>query len=292
MQAMFVSAKIGHSYLLLCTFLSASLIALISIFLLGYSWNAITSSQVELLGTVWNPARNQFGILPMLYGSVAVTIIALLLALPLGLITAIFTSEILPGRFRLQVKSLLELLAGIPSIIYGLIGVVFLSTWLESLFDLQTGRTILTAGLLLALMILPTIITLCDDAIHNIPSSYRDAASSLGLYQYEVIMTVLLPIARTDIIGASLLALGRALGETMAVMLVIGSIDRLPQSLISVLEPGQTITSKLGREIAETSFGSLHFSAMIFMALVLLIFVLALTMLALQSYPLEKRLYE
>ncbi|RMF65716.1 MAG: phosphate ABC transporter permease subunit PstC, partial [Calditrichaeota bacterium] len=228
-----------------------------------------------------------------LYGSLMVTFIALAIALPLGLLTAVFTSELLPGRFRIYVKSLLELLSGIPSIIYGLIGVAFFSVWVEKLFDLQSGRTILTGGLLLAVMVLPTITTLADDALHNVPRKYREAARGLGLYKYEVVKSAVLPNAKGEIVGAVLLALGRVLGETMAVMLVIGSIDKIPTSGFNVLVPGQTITSKLGREMAETAFGSLHFSALICMGLVLLLFVLLTTILALAFfYNPEQRLYE
>jgi len=284
---------IGKSYVALSTFLSAGVIVLIITFLVLHSWDAIMQTGWQLFTLDWNPAKARFGMLPMVYGSAAVTVIALAIALPLGLTTAIFTSEMLPRGLRLYVKSLLELLAGIPSIIYGLIGVVFFSVWVGNLFELQSGRTILTAGVLLAVMVLPTIVTLSDDAMHNVPQKYREAAAGLGLYRYEVIRSAVLPAARGDIIGAALLALGRALGETMAVMLVIGSIDRLPQALTNVLVPGQTITSKLGRELAETAFGSLHFSAMIFMGLMLLIVVLVLTTIALTYFtnP-EQRLHE
>lgn len=142
-------------------------------------------------------------------------------------------------------------------------------------------------------MVLPTIITLSDEALHNVPQKYREAAGSLGLYRYEIVKSVVLPAARSDIIGAALLALGRALGETMAVMLVIGSIDQIPRPLFNFLAPGQTVTSKLGREIAETAFGSLHFSAMIFMGLILLVIGLLLTTIALMyGYNPERRLHE
>ncbi len=290
---MSASARIGKGYVVASTFISAAVIVVITGFLVINSWDAIRQSGLELFTSEWNPPKQKFGILAMVYGSVVVTVISLALALPLGLATAIFTSEMLPARFRLYVKSLLELLAGIPSIIYGLIGIVFLSTWVEHAFDLQSGRTVLTGGLLLAVMVLPTIITLWDDALHNVPRKYRETARGLGLYNFEVIRDAVLPLARTDVIGAALLGLGRVLGETMAVMLVIGSIDKIPGSVFNVLVPGQTMTSKLGREIAETAVGSLHFSAMIFMGLILLLFVLSLTIVALTYfYNPEQRLYE
>ncbi len=273
-----LQSRLAHTWIFLSAAVSSIVVALIVGFLILNSLDAVTGIGTGLFAQQWRPAAGQYGVLTMLYGSLAVTLIALAVAVPPGLFAAIFTSEILPARFWAPVKSLLEILAGIPSIIYGLIGVAFVSVWVGDLFALQSGRTILTAGLLLAVMILPTVITLTDDALHQVPSQYREAARGLGLYPYEVICSAVLPIARRDIAGAVLLALGRALGETMAVMLVIGSIDRLPEPLYNVLAPAQTITSKLGREVAEAAFGSMHFSALIFLGLMLLLTVLALTL--------------
>ena len=284
--------KIGKYYVYGSTLISAFIVFLIFTILLINSWDAISTIGLDLLSFKWNAATGEFGILPMLFGTFVVTFIALLIAVPLGIYTAIFTSEILPSKYRFVVKSLLELLAGIPSIIFGLIGIAFFSIWIQDIFNLQSGRTILTAGILLSIMILPTIITLTDDAFHNIPEKYRETAKGLGLYKVEIINEILLPIAKPDLKGAILLAFGRALGETMAVMLVIGSIDKIPDPIYNWLSPGQTITSKLGREIAETSFGSVHFSAMIFMGLLLFILVLILTIFSQNSLKSNGRLYE
>ncbi|RKS42828.1 phosphate ABC transporter membrane protein 1 (PhoT family) [Gillisia mitskevichiae] len=284
--------NIGKYYVYGSTLISAFIVFLIFSILLVNSWEAVTTIGLDLFNLNWNPATREFGIWSMLFGTLVVTFIALLIAVPLGVATAIFTSEILPSTYRIVVKSLLELLAGIPSIIFGLIGIAFFSIWIQNIFDLQSGRTILTAGILLSIMILPTIITLTDDAFNNIPSKYRETAKGLGLYKYEIIKEVLLPIAKPDLKGAILLAFGRALGETMAVMLVIGSIDKIPDPIYNWLSPGQTITSKLGREIAETSFGSVHFSAMIFMGLLLFIIVLILTIISQNSLKSNGRLYE
>jgi len=286
-----MSTKIGKGYIVISTLLSVLVIVLIFSVLLINSWDAISVKGWQLLSLKWNPSTNQFGIMSMLFGTLVVTLIALFIAVPIGILTAIFTSEILHNRYRLVAKSLLELLAGIPSIIYGLIGVAVFSIWVQNLFDLQSGRTILTAGVLLSLMILPSVITLVDDAIFGIPKQYKEAAYGLGLYRYELILNVLLPIAKPEIIGACLLALGRALGETMAVMLVIGSIDKIPTPIFNWLTPGQTITSKLGREVAESSFGSLHHSSLIFMGFFLLCVVMLLTLVAEKSFQLGERLH-
>ncbi len=283
--------KIVKGYVISSTLISVAVIILILTVLFINSYDAVKEVGFGLFTLKWGPSDGKFGILSMLYGSLTVTFLSLLVSVPLGVLTAIFTAEILLTKYRVYVKSGLELLAGIPSIIYGLIGVAFFSVWTEKLFDLQSGRTIFTAALLLSIMILPTIITLCDDALHNVPQKYREAAKGVGLYKYEVILRGVLPIAKMDIAGAVLLALGRAFGETMAVMLVIGSIDKIPQPFYNVFSPGQTITSKLGREIAESAFGSLHFSAMIFMGVVLLVIVLVLTVIV-QQYFKTGRLYE
>jgi len=269
--------KIGKGYVMASTFISIAITLLIFIILFNTSFEAFSKVGWDLFTITWNPAKDQFGVLPMLYGTITVTLIALLLAVPLGIGTAIFTSEILPTQYRLYIKSAIELLAGIPSIIYGLIGVAIFSEWIASFFELSTGRTLLTAGLLLAIMILPTIITLTDDALYNIPKKYREASKGLGLYKYEIIQQTLLPIAKKNIVGAVLLALGRALGETMAVMLLVGSIDKIPQPFLNVLSSGQTITSKLGREVGESAFGSLHFSALNALGFLLLGIVITIT---------------
>jgi len=284
--------RVGQIYVVSATLISGVVILLIIVFLFLNSWDAISQVGGGLFTLEWHPPNGKYGILSMLYGSVIVTVISLVIAVPLGIFSAIFISEILLPKYKPFVKSLLEILAGIPSIIYGLIGIAFFSVWVRDFFALQSGRTILTAGILLSIMILPTIVTLTDDALRNVPVKYREAARGLGLYNYEVIKSALLPIAKGDIIGAVLLALGRALGETMAVMLVIGSIDKIPQPVFNFLAPGQTITSKLGREIAESAFGSLHFSSMIFMGLLLLVIVLVLTVIAQLYFKKEQRLYE
>jgi len=238
---------------------------------------ALTEIGGGLLSIKWNPPAGQYGIIPMLYGSVVVMLIAMILAVPIGILTAIYIAETRSLRLRRIIKSALEILAGVPSIVYGLIGVAYVSVWVANGLELQTGRLILTAGIILAVMILPTVLSLTEDAIANIPRELRENARALGLYRHEVIRGVILPAAKADIAGAVLLALGRALGETMAVMLVIGSLDRLPTPVYNILSSGQTITSKLGREVSESAFGSTHFSVLVLMSLILVTITVCLT---------------
>ena len=286
-----LSNKIGKGYVLLSTYTCVVITLLIFIVLFSTSYDALHQVGLNLFTLEWNPSSNKFGVLSMLYGTITVTLIALIIAVPLGISAAIFTSQMTSSKGRILIKSTLELLASIPSIIYGLIGIAFFSTWVASIFDLSTGRTLFTAGILLSFMILPTIITLCDDALHNIPKHYSEASKGLGMYPYEIIKNVLLPIASRDIAGAVLLALGRALGETMAVMLLIGSIDKIPDPFYNILSPGQTITSKLGREIGESAFGSLHFSALNTIGCLLMVLVIIITITT-QVYFKKERLYE
>ncbi len=270
----------GKIYVLICVAVCLSLAIALVVLLTIYSWPAVRQLGWAVLTLTWNPASGQYGLLPMLYGTLVVTALALLLAVPMGLAAAVYISEIVNGRYRFLIKSLLELLAGIPSILYGLIGVAFLSVWIKHSFALSSGRTLFCAGILLAIMILPTLMTLAEDGLHNVPAIYRETAKGLGLYPHEIILRCVLPLAGADILGAVLLALGRALGETMAVMLVIGGIDKIPSPAFDLLNPGQTITSKLGREIAESAFASLHFSVLLFSGLLLLILVVVLTVYA------------
>lgn len=234
-----------------------------------------------LTGADWYYRDQLFGALSMIYGSVAVSAIALILALPVGLGSAILASEYLPRGLRLAFKSTVELLAGIPSVIYGLIGVLFLREWVYHLFepfDPISGDSLLTAGILLGVMILPTVTTLSDDALRSVPSRQRAAARGLGLTQAETILRVVLPQATPGVLTAGLLGLGRALGETIAVFLVVGRQDNQlpgqPFSLETLLAPGQTLTSKLGGPEVQIAYRDpLHWSALIGLALLLLLLV-------------------
>jgi len=267
-------------YCQLSALLSIVIVGVILSTLLIQSGPVLFTENNGLLGTKWNPNEGLYGVIPMVFGSVFVMLIATLIAFPTGLMTAIYISETQSSKLRRVFKSILELLAGIPSIVYGLIGVAYLNIWVADAFDLQSGRVILTAGILLGIMILPTFLTLAEDAISTVPLKFRENAKSLGLYRHEVFKNIIFPQAKVGIAGAGLLALGRALGETMAVMLVIGSLDRLPSPLFNPLSSAQTITSKLGREVGESAFGSVHFSALVFMSLILVSITITLTILS------------
>src|SRR5258706_9311778 len=240
-----------------------------------------------LTGREWYFRRDQFGALPMLYGSAAVAAVALLLAAPIGIGAAVFTAEYLPRRARLLLKLVIELLAGVPSVVYGLLGILLLRNYVYSGLrgmglDPLSGDSLLTAGLLLAVMVLPTIMTLADDALQSVPARQRQAARGLGLTRAQTVLSVSLRQARRGLVAAVLLGLGRALGETIAVFLVVGRQDNQWPANVFSLKPlinaGQTITSKLGGAETNIAYGtSLHWAAIVGLGLLLMVVVAAVT---------------
>ena len=245
-----------------------------------------------LTGTSWRPHQS-YGAIPMIYGTLLVTALAVCFSLPLGLGSAIVTSEVLSGRLRLFVKSIIELLAGVPGIVYGLLGIFILAPIIKQVFGLIDGNSIFTAGIILSIMILPTLMTLSDNALRSVPKEYREQAASLGLSRRETILYAVFPIARKGIVAALLLSLSRAMAETVAVMMVIGSIDKMPRPFYNVLTPAQTITSKLGREAADALGVGLHWNALVGLALILFIMVMGVTIIAdaIITFPKKTRIF-
>lgn len=269
---------------------SAVAVLFLLLMLVLFFWQSLPVWRHEgldyLFGKQWFFRTQQFGALPMIYGTVVVASVALLLAAPVGIGTAIFTAEFLPARARLAVKITVELLAGIPSVVYGLLGILFLRQWVYGSLtplDPLSGDTLLTAAFLLAVMILPTIMTLGDDALRGVPATQRLAARGLGLTHTETVFSVTLPQAWPGIFSAVVLGLGRALGETIAVFLVVGRQDnQWPESLLSLrplIEAGQTLTTKLGGSETNIAYGDpLHWSAIVGLGLILFLVTVAVTL--------------
>ena len=241
-----------------------------------------------LTGTKWFYRQDQYGAAPMILGTLITAFTALLLAAPLAIGAAIFTCEFLPPRLRLVVKIIIELLAGVPSVIYGLLGVLFLRNWIYDLltpFDPLSGDTLLTGAVLLAVMILPTVMTLADDALRSVPAMQRQAARGLGLTSTEVVLNVSIPQSAKGLLAALMLGLGRALGEAIAVFLVIGRQDnQWPEKLLSLeplIQSGQSLTTKLASSETNIAYGvPLHWAAICGLALVLMVMVAAITIVA------------
>lgn len=267
-----------------------ALVALLSIALL-FIVQALPAWREDGLGFItgrkWFYRQDDYGTAPMIYGTLAVASVAMLLAAPIGIGSAIFCACFLPARLRLIFKVSIELLAGVPSVVYGLLGVLLLRNWIYKAledYDVISGDTLLTAGLLLGIMILPTLITLADDALYQVPLSSRLAARGLGLTNTETVLHITLPYAWRGLIAGLLLALGRACGEMIAVFLVVGRQDnQWPEKLLSprpLIEAGQTLSTKLGSSEINIAYGHpSHWSAMVGVGLLLLVIVTTLTLL-------------
>jgi len=233
----------------------------------------------NLFGQRWYPNEGLYGTLPLILGSLLVTAGAVVMALPLGLAAAIFVRELAPNWLREILKPLIEVLAGIPSVVLGFLGMVAISPLIRESLDVPTGLTAFTGSLMLAYMALPTIISVAEDAIDSVPTSYRDGALALGATHWQTIWRVVMPAARSGVIIAVMLGIGRAIGETMAVMMVTGNAARLPLSLDSLLRPVRTMTATIAAEMGEVANGSTHYHALfgIGIILFLLSFVINLT---------------
>jgi len=244
-------------------FSSIGFVALIFIFLLREGLPILFSVRIEnLFGSLWYPNFDLFGILPLLLGSILVTFGAILIALPLGVTTAVFVREVAPHWLREILKPLIEILAGIPSVVLGFLGMTMVTPWLREFFNLPTGLTAFSGAFVLAYMALPTIISVAEDALDAVPKSYRDAGLALGATQWQTTWRVVVPAARSGIFTAVMLGMGRAIGETMAVMMVTGNAARLPLSLDSFFRPVRTMTATIAAEMGEVAQSSTHYHAL------------------------------
>jgi len=231
-------------------------------------------SASELLGPSWYPTSEPpfFGALPMIAATGLVTLGALLLAIPLGFASAGFVSEIAPPAFRDLAKSLLELLAAIPSVVYGFFGLTVVAPFVQRAFGLPTGQNALTASLILGLMALPTVASLAEDALTAVPKAHREASLALGASRWETTWRVVFPSAFSGLFGAAVLGMGRAVGETMAVLMVAGNSPVLTWSF---LRPVRTLTAGIALEMAEAPYRSVHYHALFMLGAILLLITLA-----------------
>lgn len=221
-------------------------------------------------GKNWLPISDpeQYGIIPLLVGSIWVTIFAAIICIPLGVGTAMFIAEVAPNFLKNILKSLVEILASIPSVVLGFIGIVALSPLLKKTFHLSTGMCGLTGSILLAFMALPTIISISEDAIRGVPKAYKEAAYGLGATRWQTLWRVTLPAASSGIIAAIMLGIGRVIGETMVVMMVTGNSPIIPTSIV---QPLRTLTATIASEMGETVQNSSHYLALFSVGLILFI---------------------
>ena len=267
-------------YLLMAVGLSAIFIVfLIIIFTLSESWDAIEEIGINnmLFGTIWRPQQNEYGLIPMVLGSILVTIGSAIIGVPLSIFAAILLSEIAPPLFRNIVRPAIELLAGIPSVIYGLFGMVVLAPIIRQIeIPRNTGFGLLNASIILAVMIIPTITNIAEDAIRAVPKYYKEGSLALGTTHWETIVKVILPSARSGIIAAVILGIGRALGETMAVIMIIGNSIAIPSPItdnpLSIIFSGaRTLTGNVAVEINYAA--GAHRSALFFTGILLFLMI-------------------
>ena len=257
-------------------------VAFILLFLLrdGYPIFSQIGILSFLLGPDWAPTAvvPLYGIFPLIVGTLLVTLGAMVFAVPLSIGCAIYISELASPRTKKVLKPAVELLAGIPSVVYGFFGLIVLTNFIRVSFDIPTGETWLAASVLLGIMALPTIISVSEDAISSVPHEYKEGSLAIGATRWQTISRVLVPAALSGIAAAVILGIGRVVGETMAVLMVAGNAAIIPDPIWNILSPLRTLTATLGIEMGEVSVGSEHYSALFGIAVVLLVITLIINL--------------
>ena len=229
-----------------------------------------------LSGKEWFPTAEpavQLGTLPLILGTLLVSIFAILFALPIGLATAIYMAEVANPKVRNVMKPVIELLSGIPSVVYGFFGLITIVPLIHDVFNLPVGETALAGSIVLGIMALPTIITVSEDAIRNTPREMKEASLALGATKWQTISRVVLPYSMSGITAAAILGIGRAIGETMAVLMVTGNAAVMPHSL---LQPVRTIPATIAAELGEAPQGGVHYKALFALGCILFIMTMAI----------------
>ena len=266
--------QLMHMVFLLSACVSILCVAMICVFLFANGIPAIGKIGIFqfLAGEKWKPGNNIFGILPMILGSIYVTAGAVIIGVPIGILTAVFMSKFCPRHIYKVVKPAIDLLAGIPSVVYGFFGMVVIVPVVSQLFG-GSGKSMLTASILLGIMILPTIIGVSESAINAVPSSYYEGSLALGASHERSVFFATLPAAKSGILACVILGVGRAIGETMAVIMVAGNQARMPKG---ILQGVRTMTANIVLEMGYAT--DLHREALIATAVVLFVFILVINL--------------
>jgi phosphate transport system permease protein len=252
----------------LCGYSAILFVALIFLFLLQEGLPALTQVPFSsLLGARWYPIANLFGLVPLLVGSLVVTLGAAVIAIPFGVATAVFIAEIAPRWMREFLKPFVEILAGLPSVVLGFLGILVLVPLVRTGLNLPTGLTAFTGSILLAAMSLPTIVSVAEDALDAVPKSYRDGALALGATKWQTIWRVTLPAAKSGVLTAIMLGLGRAIGETMAVMMVTGNAAQMRWD--GLFYPIRTMTATIAAEMGEVARGTPYYHVLFLIGIIL-----------------------
>ena len=263
--------QVMHAVFFIAACASVLAVALICLFLFVNGIPAMKEIGIFkfLLGTMWKPGNNIYGILPMVMGSIYVTAGAILIGVPIGILTSVFMASYCPKKVYRFFKSAIDLLAGIPSVVYGFFGLMMLVPLIRNLFHKGNGSSILSASILLGIMILPTIIGVTESAIRAVPSNYYEGSLALGATKERSLFFVVLPAAKSGLIAGVVLGIGRAIGETMAVVMVAGNQARMPAG---ILRGVRTMTSNIVLEMGYAA--DLHREALIATGVVLFVFIL------------------
>ncbi|MEF3279549.1 MAG: phosphate ABC transporter permease subunit PstC [Elusimicrobiota bacterium] len=232
-----------------------------------------------IFGKEWYPTCEpaSFGMFPLIWGSIFVTILSVIIAILISLPTAIYINEIAPKKIKRFLKPLIEILAAIPSVIYGLWGATFLAPLISKIFNLSFGFNVLTASIVLAIMVIPIMTTLFEDAFNFVPVSFKEASYAVGANKWETIIHIIIPAASSGIINAIILSIGRVIGETMVVLMVAGGSAIIE---FSIFEPVRPVTAAIASEMGEASYGSLHYHALFAAGFFLLIITSVLNIIA------------
>ncbi len=276
--------KVMRYVLLAVSSLAVLIVLLIILFTLGNSVTAIKEIGILdfLFGDVWRPSGGDYGALPLITGSILVTLGSMVLAVPVGIACAIYISEIAPAKLRTTLKPIVELFSAIPSVVFGFVGMMVIVPALKVLFPDQQlfSNSWLAASIVLALMAMPTIISVSEDAIHAVPRSYREASLAMGATKWESIVKVVLPAAVSGVSAAIILGIGRAIGETMAVLMLTGNAPIIPDPLWNVYSLISTLTGTIALQLPEAVTGSVTQSALFELGVLLMIIVLIINMLS------------
>lgn len=233
-----------------------------------------------LFGQKWHSAGDIYGMMPLIVDSLIITILALFINILIGFPLAIYLAELAGPKSKAVLKPAIELLAGVPSIVYGFLGVIILVSYLQERLDMLTGRSILAGAILLGIMFIPYLTTICEDALRAVPSEFKEGSLALGANRWQTIRYVTIPAASSGITAAVLLNIGSIIGETMAVLLVVGNVARIPNPIFDIFDQGATFTSVIAGEMGEVARGSLHYHVLFAVGFVLLIVVSILSIVA------------
>jgi phosphate transport system permease protein len=262
-------------------FISVLALALIVVFLFREGIPIFKDLSVSdfIFGKEWYPTYDppSYGIWPLIIGSAIVTLFSSLLAVPLGVLSAVYIAEIAPSSIKDIAKSIIELLAGIPSVVLGFFGMVVVAPFLQETFDLPTGLNIVNASVILAIMAVPTISSISEDALYAVPQEFKDASYALGATKYETIIKVIIPAALSGISTAVILGMARAIGETMVVLMVAGGAAAVPESIFDSVRP---MPASIAAEMGEAPFGGGHYHALFATGIVLFILTLVFNLVA------------